>query len=76
VGKIIRRDGTFLAHIHGNWAPNPDRPGTGTFEGRFGVNGETLGGTRGRWMVSERIEHGGFLRGVWKRFCDRDGQAM
>ena len=76
VGKIIRKDGTFLAHIHGTWAPDPDRPGTGNFEGRFGVNGEALGGTRGRWIVSQRIDQGGFLRGVWKRFCDRDGQNM
>lgn len=76
VGKIIRRDGSFLAHIHGTWAPDPDRPGTGTFGGRFGVNGDAQGGVRGRWIVSQRIDQGGFLRGVWKRFCDRDGQAM
>lgn len=76
VGKIIRRDGSFLAHIHGTWAPDPDRPGTGTFDGRFGVNGDAMGGVRGRWIVSPRIDQGGFLRGMWKRFCDRDGQAM
>ena len=76
VGKIIRRDGSFYAHIRGNWEPNPDQPGTGTFEGRFGVDGQALGGTRGRWAVSPRLEHGGFLRGVWKRFCDRDGQTL
>jgi hypothetical protein len=76
VGKIIRRDGSFYAHIRGTWAPDPDHLGTGTFQGRFGVNGNVLGGERGMWAVSPRIDQGGFLRGMWKRFCDRDGQTM
>jgi hypothetical protein len=67
VGKIIGRRGEYIGHMRGVWEPADDNPRHGIFAGRWGVCGsDRKGGVRGRWVVSDRIEHGGFLRGVWK----------
>jgi hypothetical protein len=76
VGKLIRRDGAYLGHLRGTWDPSLDRPGQGTFHGSWMVEGRAHGGLRGMWTVSDRIDQGGFLRGVWKRFCERDGESL
>lgn len=76
VGKLIRRDGTYLGHLRGHWEPEPDRPGHGGFSGQWMVEGRAHGGLRGMWMLSERLDRGGFLRGVWRRFCHRDGESL
>ena len=51
--------------------------GRGTFSGGWGVHDPNrpdrglVGRVHGAWAVSDRIENGGFLRGVWKAAgCD------
>ena len=76
VGKLIRHDGAFLGHVRGHWDPSLDHPGRGSYYGGWMIEGRAHGGLRGRWAVSDRMEQGGFLRGVWKRFCERDGTTL
>jgi hypothetical protein len=70
VGKIIARTGAYVGHMRGTWE-HGDTPGRGTFAGGWGVydpqnpDRGLKGRVRGAWAVSDRIENGGFLRGVW-----------
>jgi hypothetical protein len=76
VGKIIGRNGSYLGHLRGEWEPG-DVAGQGSYAGRWEIHRpdavapQLMGGVRGRWGASDRIEHGGFLRGVWKANCNR-----
>jgi len=76
VGKIIGRNGAYLGHLRGQWEPG-DVPGQGVYRGGWEIhrpNAEApqlMGGVHGHWGVSDRIEYGGFLRGVWKANCNR-----
>jgi hypothetical protein len=78
VGKIIGRNGSYLGHLRGEWEPG-NAAGQGTYRGRWEIHRpdavapQLKGGVLGRWGVSDRIEHGGFLRGVWKANCNRAG---
>jgi hypothetical protein len=80
VGKIIGRHGEYKGHLRGHWEPSEDHPGRGAFAGHWLVRVEgsdqvrAKGAVRGAWAVSDRVEHGGFLRGMWKVDCNRDGE--
>jgi hypothetical protein len=69
VGKLIHRDGTFLAFVRGSWAPDPEDPTRGTFLGAWGLPDQPIGHLRGVWAVSPRLDQGGFLRGGWAAEC-------
>lgn len=81
VGKIIGRHGEYKGYMRGHWEPSEDRPGRGAFMGQWLVRVEgsdqvrAKGAVRGAWAVSDRVEHGGFLRGMWKVDCNRDGDG-
>jgi len=74
VGKIIGRNGEYLGHMRGTWDPS-DRPGHGTYHGGWTIEGRAHGAVRGEWRVSDRIDGGGFLRGLWIVDCNRDGDG-
>jgi len=77
VGKVVGRDGSYVGHLRGTWAPG-DLPGQGTYDGGWELHRpnadapQLLGSVRGRWAVSDRIKGGGLLRGVWKAGCNTD----
>jgi hypothetical protein len=79
VGKIIGRNGSYLGHMRGNWEGNG--AGQGLFAGRWEIHRpgqqerQLMGAVRGKWVVCDRLVHGGFLRGIWKANCNRSEEG-